>query len=181
MFKYKRLPRYLGGAISATIAAGIFTILVVACADISTSNWLGGSSLNLQKQANLSVMPPSWNGNIDCFQEDAYSCVIDTFYGTFSTTGSVKLKNTSSYRTVISHVDGRAHSIPIPPTKDTIINYTTEPVYGFYLYFTNNFTSSITSNTAYGSTTPQYSNQPVIRRKLADKTGHRLPAHYIRL
>jgi lysophospholipase L1-like esterase len=164
-----------GGLIAAIITAAFLTASI-AKADTATTEWLGTAPLNLQKQASLSTLPPTLGGNVDCFQEDAATCVANTAYGTFNTsTGAVKLKNTSTYRTVISYVDGRARSIPIP-NSNTIINFTTEPVYGIYLYFTNNFTGSITSSTVYGSDIPQYQINRMYDAKLADKAGHRLPA-----
>src|SRR3954471_18657690 len=132
MFNLKRLMLLSGGSIVA-ITLACFVIVKFASADILIP-WLEPSSLALQKQADLSVVQPSINGNIDCSAEAESVCAVDTLYGTVNTAGGVRLNQTSSYSPVVSYVDSRQHFIGVP-NSSTFITYTTEPAIGFYLYF----------------------------------------------
>lgn len=131
--------------------------------------------LDVQKSPDVPSVPSSLNGNVDCIQDGPYDCVIDTSYGKFSSSGYVKRNKTSSYYQLISYVDNRAHSIAIP-NSNTIINYTTEPPYGFYLYFTKNLSSSVTKTEVFG--TSQYNINRLYDGRLVDRVNHRLAADY---
>ncbi len=144
---------------------------------VDAPDLISAVQLDIQKSADVLSLPSSLNGNIDCIQDGPYSCVVDTSYGKFSSSGFVKPNRTANYYELISYVDNRAHSIAIP-NSNTIINYTTEPPYGFYLYFTKNFASSITQTTIHGTNIKQYQINRLYDGRLIDKTNHRLAADY---
>lgn len=142
---------------------------------VDAPDLISATQLDVQKSQDVPSLPSSLNGNIDCISDGPYNCVIDTSYGKFSSSGFVKPNRTSSYYELISYVDNRAHSIAIP-NSNTIINYTTEPPYGFYLYFTKNFSSSISKTEVFG--TSQYNINRLYDSRLVDKANHRLAADY---
>ncbi len=172
MFTLRRLVLlFIGGLIILILA--FFHFKNFAKANI-TSPWIS-SALNLQKQADLSSIPRSINGNIDCFSEPNGVCAFMTQYGTANTTGSVDLDNGLGYKPVVSYIDGRQHFIAIP-NSSAFISYTTEPANGFYLYFNYNFSSSIKYiNDAFGS---RYQIKDPPDGELADRSGHKLVGDY---
>ncbi len=164
----------MGGVLASLI---LVWLLFIAFARADTSSpWLLPSSISLQKQADLSGPPPSINGNIDCFLENNAVCAINTLYGTANTSASVKLANTSDYRAVVSYIDNHQHFMAIPGSN-TVITYTAEPPYGFYMYFNYNFSSSITQIDSNLESYYQINRPP--DGKLADRDNHRLAADYV--
>ncbi len=163
----------------ATVLVGFFYLSFTSgkSGAVNAPDLISAVQLDVQKFADVPSLPSSLNGNIDCIQDGPYDCVIDTSYGKFSSSGYVKRNKTSSYYQLISYIDNRAHSIAIP-NSNTIINYTTEPPYGFYLYFTKNFASAVTQTTIYGTNIQQYQINRLYDGKLIDKTNHRLAADY---
>jgi len=175
MFKHKLLA-FWGGVLGSVVV--LFLVVgVVANADSANSAWLTPAPLTLQKQAELSSVPSSLNGNVDCFQDGPFNCVVSTLYGAVNQNNQVRLNGTSAYRDILNYVENRPRIIAIP-NSSTIISYTTEPPYGFYLYFNYSFASSITSVIPYGGTVSQYKINRPPDGKLADKTNHRLAADY---
>lgn len=139
--------------------------------------WLSPSALSLHKISEVSAPPFSVNGNIDCIQKDSSDCVFTTLFGSVDQNNRAKLNNTSAYRSVINQVSGLPRIMAIPHSN-SIISYTTEPPYGFYLYFTESFAASITPATALGSAELQYRiNRPPDAR-LTDRNNNRLAADY---
>jgi hypothetical protein len=170
MFKRWVNTRMLGGVI--VLGLGLtFSLFQSVKADDPT--WASGA-ITIQKQADFSVVPPSLNGNLACLP-DGVTCVINTGYGYANSNSQVKLKNSSSYRDVVSFVDNRAHNLAIP-NSTTIMSYTTEPTYGLYFYFTKNFSNSISTISNFGSIRYQINRAP--DSKLVDKSGKLLPADY---
>lgn len=173
MLKSWRPLPLLGGAIASLVLA-CFLFVTLAGAD-GGGAWIQPYNLSLQSQASLSSIPPSWSGNVDCYQDSPSSCVITTAYGYASPNAGVRLANVSDYLPIISHIDNQQHFLPVP-NSNTFITYTTDPVYGFYVYFNYNFLSSIKLvNNGLG---PFYQ---VIRPpdgKLVDKAGNKLAAGY---
>ena len=147
----------------ASLIIAVF-LLVPSSSAYNTSPWLGPSPLKFQREAFASP-PASWNGNIDCYPESESFCAVSTAYGSASDQSTIRLVNSSGYLPVFSNIDGRQHFIPIP-NSDSFITYTAEPVYGLYLYFNYNLSSSIRLvDGGY-----QIIRQPAGR--LQDKSGH---------
>jgi len=171
--------RFVSLGLVTTVLVGFFylTFMSGKSGAVAAPDLLSAIQLDVQKSADVPSLPSSLNGNVDCIQEGPYDCVVDTAYGKFSSSGFVKPNRTSNYYELISYVDNRAHSIAIP-NSNTIINYTTEPPYGLYLYFTKNFASSITQTSIYGTNIKQYQINHLYDGKLADKASHRLAADY---
>src|SRR3989344_2305461 len=155
------------------LVVGLF-LVSIANAENSFS-WVT-SPLSFQKGLDTTATPSSLNNNIDCQKQDVNTCSIPANYGAATYNGTVRLNGTANYWPVISYVDNKQHFLPIP-NSSTFISYTTEPPYGFYLYFNYNFTSSITKVDVFGGGI-QYKVNRAPDGKLADKTNHRLAADY---
>ncbi|MEX1995368.1 MAG: SGNH/GDSL hydrolase family protein [Candidatus Saccharimonadales bacterium] len=139
--------------------------------------WLSPSLLSLTKLNEVAVIPLSVNGNIDCTQKETSECVVNALYGSVASNGRIKLNNTSVYKTVINYLNNLPRILAIP-NSSSIISYSTEPPYGFYLYFNKNFNASISPYTPIGSTEMQYQiNRPPDAR-LEDRNHNRLAADY---
>lgn len=173
---HKQIVR-LGLALSVFVGLFYLSFSSSKSSAVDAPDLISASQLDVLKSLDVPNLPSSLNGNVDCIQDGPYDCVIDTSYGKFSNSGFVKRNKTSSYYQLISYVDNRAHSIAIP-NSNTVINYTTEPSYGFYLYFTKNFASSVIISTIYGTNIQQYQINRLYDGKLADKANHRLAADY---
>lgn len=158
----------------ALITVSFLTVAVVRAQD--SLPWIN-SALLIQKQADSQALPISLNGNIDCALENGTSCAVPTTYGAATQQGTARLNGTPAYRPVLSYIDGRQHFLPIP-NSSTVITYTTEPVYGFYLYFNYNFSSSIVKSMLPGSTQTAYKIINPPDAKLVDKSNQRLAADY---
>jgi len=141
--------------------------------------WLGGAQLNLQKEAALSTVPSSLNGNIDCQYQDESNCVVPTSYGMADSSSEVLLNHTSKYYPVYTQVDGQRHFLAVP-NSDTAISYSPTPAFGSYFYFNHNFSASynITQvNTPSGISWEYHINRPP-DGVLQDQNGQLLPADY---
>ncbi len=172
MFILRRLVSFFIGGLFILALTSI-CLMRFAGAD-NTSPWIS-SALNLQKQADLSSISQSINGNIDCFSEPNGVCAFMTQYGTVNTAGSVDLDNGLGYKPVLSYIDSRQHFIAVP-SSNSYISYTTEPADGFYLYFNYDFSSTIKYiNDALGS---RYQINAPPDGKLADRAGHKLVGDY---
>jgi hypothetical protein len=161
------------------LLGGVAALLSTACLALTGAeelpNLVNSSSLSLQKQTEISTIPPSWNGNIDCYQETADNCVLNTYYGSANTGSSLRLSGTDNYQPVISYIDGRKHYLPIPNSSSGLV-YTTEPPYGVYLYFYYNFESSIAPADNAGNAYYQVNRAP--DAELTDSSSNRLAADY---
>jgi hypothetical protein len=162
--------RFWGGVLALGLSLSLLLLQPVKAEYVT---WLK-SPLNIQKQADFLALPPSLNGNIDCTPENS-ACVVSTDYGYSNQNSQVKLNGSASYRNAVSFIDNRAHTLAIP-SSNTVINYSTEPAVGLYLYFTNNFSSSISAINNLGTIQYQINRAP--DGKLADKSGKKLPADY---
>ncbi|HET6864139.1 MAG TPA: SGNH/GDSL hydrolase family protein [Candidatus Saccharimonadales bacterium] len=173
MLNQKRLFTLLGGALIALLLA-VFWTIKISNADWG-STWPSGTNLNLQKQADLSSVPRSINGNVDCFPEPQDVCAVSTGYGTANTTGAVSLGGPDEYHPVISNVDSRQHFIPVPNSSE-FITYTTDPAIGSYLYFNYSFLGSVKPvDQGLGPFFKVVSSPDGV---LADKNGQKLAADY---
>lgn len=161
------------------VAGAVFTVSVFVLSAVHAQNALSwiNSALTVQKQADTLTLPTSLNGNIDCAMEDAVNCGVPTTYGAATQSGTARLKGTSAYHPVLSYVDGRQHYLPIP-NSGTAITYTTEPPYGFYLYFNYNFMASIVKTNLVGSSETGYKINLPPDGKLTDKNNNRLAGDY---
>lgn len=168
--------RLLGQMVASVVIFGatFFTVSVTKAADLSP--WIS-SVLSIQKQAETQSLPSSLNGNIDCALEDAVNCSVPTTYGTAGQNSKVRLNGSDNFTPVISYIDNRQRFLPVP-NSSTFITYTTEPPYGFYLYFSYNFSSSITKTFVPGTTQAAYKVNRQPDGKLADKANHKLAADY---
>ncbi|MEK7561848.1 MAG: hypothetical protein AAB541_03210, partial [Patescibacteria group bacterium] len=171
---HKQIVRF-GLAITVLMAVFYLSVISGKSSAVDAPNLISATQLDVQKSPDVPSLPTSLNGNVDCIQDGPYSCVIDTQYGKFSSSGFVKHNKTSSYYQLISYIDNKPRSIVIP-SSNTIINYTTEPSYGFYLYFTKNLSSSVTKTEVFG--TSQYNINRLYDGRLVDKANHRLAADY---
>jgi hypothetical protein len=153
-------------------------IITTAKADDAAA-WLGSSPLSLQREANLSAIPPSLNNNIDCQQETPSNCAIPTGYGKAASDGKVLLAGTHKYYPVFTNIDNQQHFQAIP-NSNTVISYDPSATYGAYFYFNHNFSSSFNTLSYYNGQELTY--KYVINKppdgKLADQDGHLLPADY---
>lgn len=137
MLTLKRLLPLLGGAITAML---LVTRLAAGAVDApAASPWISSPSLSFQKQADVSAIPAG--ANADCYTSATGECIYETNYGEANTRGSVRLRNSTSFYPVYSYIDNRQHYIPIP-NSDGFFTYTTDAVYGSYLYYNYNFLSS---------------------------------------
>ncbi len=159
----------------AFVGAALFILLANMAGADSAPSWLESNELNLQKQAEVSTLPVAVNGNIDCYQSDINTCAIPTQYGSATFNSSAALHGSSVFHPVISYIDNHQRFLPVP-NSSTVITYTTNPTYGFYLYFNYDLAGSISAiNQGSG---PEYKiNQPP-DGELADASGHLLPADY---
>ena len=169
------MHKLLSARVVTAVVIFIIAVLAVSAARADNSSpWLN-TALGLQKQADTKAVPTAWNGNIDCAPEDNFTCSVPTAYGAATQNNAVRLNGTPDFRPVISYIDNRQHFLPVP-NSSTVITYTTEPPYGFYLYFNYNFSSAIKA--VNNSSAQQYQIVRPPDGKLADKTGHRLAADY---
>jgi lysophospholipase L1-like esterase len=170
-----KLLRILAGLLIISVTA----VIATARANDSPPGWLGTSLLGLQKEAQLSAVPPSLNNNIDCQQETTSNCAIATGYGKAASDGKVLLNNTLKYYPVFTNIDNQQHFQAIP-NSNSVISYDPSATYGAYLYFNHEFSSSISVQSYYDGQNLTY--KYVIDRppdgKLADQDGHLLPADY---
>ena len=153
------------------IPVGIF---LAGSTKADTFSWLT-SALSFQKGPDVTAAPMSLNSNIDCQKQSDSTCSMPTNYGAATQQGTVRLNGASGFQSVISYIDNRQHFLPVP-NSSTFMSYTTEPPYGFYLYFNYNFASSI-SKVMVGSGFQYQVNRPPDGR-LVDKANHRLAADY---
>ncbi|MBX4201944.1 SGNH/GDSL hydrolase family protein [Candidatus Saccharibacteria bacterium] len=158
--------------IAVAVAAGTLWVIGNVGAQESLP-WIN-STLAFQKQSDTQSVPTTLNGNIDCYNESASDCSVSTVYGAATQNGTVKLNETPVYNPVYSYTDKRQHFLPIP-NSSTAITYTTEPAYGFYLYFNYNF-QTIIKEIANPSSSYQITRTP--DGILADKSDNRLAADY---
>ncbi|MBI2592224.1 hypothetical protein HYW36_01985 [Candidatus Saccharibacteria bacterium] len=142
---------------------------------VTSFSWIN-DPLAFQKGSDTTAAPTSLNSNIDCHAQDSSTCAVPTTYGGASQNGTVRLNGTEVFRPVITYVDNRQHFLGVPNSA-TVISYTTEPPYGFYLYFNYNFGSSITRVPVFGGGIQYQINRPP-DGKLVDKTNRRLAADY---
>ena len=137
------------------------------------SDWLT-SPLTIKKQVETRSLPPSYNGNIDCNDEDETSCSVRTNYGAaIYSNSSVRLNGSKKFYQVVSNVDNQPHFFPIP-NSDTFITYTSQPAFGVYLYFNYNFLDSISRSENFSQ--PQFKINKPPDGALADKSSAKLPA-----
>lgn len=175
MLKYRR--RLLGGVLAGIAVFILFSYVGISRANIP-SDWLGTSPLGLQKEASLSVIPSSLNGNIDCRLQASSSCVIPTLYGAASSDGKVLLNNAPDSYSVFTNIDNQQHFQAIP-NSNTVLSYSPSPTYGLYYYFNRNFSTSI-NKLAYFDFKPTYKyaiNRPP-DGQLGDQAGHLLAGDY---
>lgn len=144
---------------------------------ITAPDLVNAVQLEVQKGPDVPSSPTSMNGNIDCIKDDPYDCVIDTAYGKFVSGGIVKRNKTDSYIQIINYIENKPRNLVVP-NSTSIISYTTEPPYGFYLYFTKNFASSVTTVPIPGTNSYQYKINRLYDGRLLDKSGKRLAADY---
>lgn len=174
IYMHKQILRFI-----AVVLVGLF--FIASTSRVTTAenppDLLTAPNLNVQKGTDVTSVPSSLNGNIDCIKDGPYNCVIDTSFGKFNTNGYVKPNKTEGYHELISFIDNKPRSIPIP-SSNTIINYTTEPPYGFYAYFTKNLNSSVSKVPTFGINQFQYKINRPYDGKLVDKANHRLAADY---
>jgi lysophospholipase L1-like esterase len=158
-----RTFRTLGGVLATLVV--VFSWSCIAKADSQNSNdWLQTTPLNLQKDGDVTALPPG--GNKECAQISPEGCVVTTDYG--SVIGStVKFNGTSSYRSVDTAF------MPINNSNAAITTLPGAP-FGSYIGFTNNFSSSISSVFNGFQSIYQINNPP--DAKLADKSGKLLSA-----
>lgn len=156
--------------------AGLFFTTVVS-ADSSFS-WIS-SNLSFQKGSDTTSTPSSLNGNIDCQVQNASICSVPATYGAATSNSTLRLNadifNNGNFLPLYNNIENRQRVIPIP-NSNSIISYTTEPSYGFYLYFNYNLSSSVSRTTVFGS--DQYKIIKAPDGKLTDKANHRLAADY---
>jgi len=165
------------------ILAGLLIIILLVVVTTAKADnvpaWLGDSPLGLQKEANLSAIPPSLNNNIDCQQETPSNCAIPTTYGKAASDGKILLNGTRKYYPVFTNIDNQQHFQAIP-NSNTVISYDPSATYGAYFYFNHDFSSSFNTLSYYNGQELTY--KYVINKspdgKLADQDGHLLPADY---
>ncbi|MBX4197481.1 SGNH/GDSL hydrolase family protein [Candidatus Saccharibacteria bacterium] len=166
--------QFLAWVVLITLLFGVLAFKISGAGANDTLPWIS-STLSIQKQAEAGAIPSSLNGNIDCIYESTFNCAVPTAYGAATQNSTARLNGTADYKPVYSYVENRQRFIPVP-NSNTVITYTTEPAYGFYLYFNYNFSSSIKLISDFFG--QHYS---IIRSPdaaLADKTNHRLAADY---
>src|ERR1035437_3795591 len=134
------------------ILAGLLIVTLLAIVTTAKAGgvpaWLGDSPLGLQKEANLSAIPPSLNNNIDCQQETPSNCAIPTMYGKAASDGKILLNDTRKYYPVFTNIDNQQHFQAIP-NSDAVISYDPSATYGVYFYFNHDFSSSFTTLSYY--------------------------------
>jgi len=164
------------GGVLALILLGFFGFS--AQAD-NANLWLDNSILQLQKEAGLSAVPSSLNGNIDCQQSDSGGCVVGTTYGMVNSANEIQLSKIGQYYPVYTQIDNQQHFMPVPDS-DIGISYSTSPQNGLYLYFNHNFYSSIqpVKVPVVGGTSWQYRISKPPDGRLQDQSGNLLAADY---
>jgi hypothetical protein len=172
MFIRMKLALLAGGVITAALFTGLFK-LAPAHAD-TAQPWLGASILNLQQQA-ISSPPTSINGNIDCYPLSGSICMVNTGYGLADTASELSIDGNTEFYQVRSNLEDRPRYIPIP-NSTTAITYTSEPVYGLYLYFNFNFQNAL--GLVHDNTSDYLHVKKPPDGTLADSTGKKLAADY---
>ncbi|HXY17877.1 MAG TPA: SGNH/GDSL hydrolase family protein, partial [Candidatus Nitrosopolaris sp.] len=168
----------MSGVLTVGLAVLISIFALSVQAD-SSASWLGDAPLRLQQESNLSSVPGSLNGNIDCQQEDGANCVVATLYGSASSSGSIRLNGTGNYYPVFTQIDGQRHFLAVP-NSDIGISYSITPQNGLYLYFNHGLSASLKSvevNVPGGFSWEYHINSPPDGR-LQDQGGNLLAADY---
>jgi lysophospholipase L1-like esterase len=167
MFSFSKLTIGL----AAALILACFFIVISAGAD-SDSGWLAPTSLYLDKVADEPSIPAATGNNIDCYFDRGGICSHMTPYGLADTTGFVKLNHNPRYAPVTGHIDERRHFFAIPGSN-SVMTYTTDPVYGAYVYFNHDFLSSI--ELVQDPAGFYYHMLKPPDAALADRDGHKLP------
>jgi hypothetical protein len=159
------------GLTAVLIITPVLTSVLTARADES-SPWIT-SALNWEQQAATTAVPSSLNGNIDCYR-DTSGCAVQMRSGTFMD-GSLRLNSDGAFRPVLNYIENRQQTLAVP-NSDTLISYTAQPVYGFYLYFNHAYSlQPITAFTG-GANRQAYKISEAPDGQLADKNQNRLAA-----
>ena len=175
-----------GACICTTIG---FLLASTSHADVS-SPWLSTGPPVLQKDTDLpaGVLPPfSYSGNLDCSQRNFVtrpgrllpipqtqishsSCGIQTDFGAMDPDGYLLFNNSGVAGKTIKYQDSDAKVIPIPGST-TLIHYSSAPISGLYLLFTQNASAAITStiNSLTGEVTYSFNRPDDVA--LRDKSG----------
>lgn len=163
----------LFGVFGAVIAV-LLLLISIARAE-NSSPWIN-SELVFEKEAETQSLPPTFSsyGNIDCVG-DASSCSISTLYGTATTNNAVNFNGTDDFYYVHSYLEAKKRYIPIP-NSNTAITYLTSPVFGAYMYFNHNFSSSVELKFPPGEPKPVYQIVYPPHGKMADRANNRLAA-----
>ena len=140
-----------------------------AVADTSTG-WISSAAVSVADEGDASP-PHDLNGNIDCFNYDPSTglCSVATAFGAVRNCAAL-VGGTLTYHLVEPCIMG-------VPNSDTVLTYTTEPVYGARYYFTKNFPSAVSQLASLDTSLKyQFIRQPDGR--LADRGGNFLHGFY---
>jgi lysophospholipase L1-like esterase len=180
--------KFKGAAIVLLFLALLSTGLFVRAADTPNSSpWLSNPSLSLQKVADVapSDVPSTFfnAGNIDCSMGDDGHCAISTTYGNVYN-GSLW---TGTKWTPIKDAGGNSANYFAIPNSSIGLTSSFGPVFGNYLYLTDDIYSSLTPKykTGVGGTTINGINNLILDhyqlnhtpdRRVQDLAGNRLAA-----
>jgi lysophospholipase L1-like esterase len=168
-----------------SLALGFVTIGSALTTD--TSSWINSSNLSLQKVANVSPtdIPSTFfaGGNIDCTASSNDRCAVNTSYGLIDNSS---LSINGKWIHILDFGGNSANFIAIPDST-TALTTSLGPVFGNYLYFTNDAYSALSPKykTGTGGTTINGINNLLLDHyqlsrapdsRLQDKTGTRLAA-----
>lgn len=168
MFISLRLAAAWGG-----VAAATFAVVLTSATASEQPTLVSSNSLTIHKQLEVAARPPSWNGNIPCYENSHAVCEVDTYYGSADSGGNLRLAGEDNSLPVVSYIDGKTRYLPIPSSSSAMV-YTAEPPYGLYLHFHYNLTSHLEKrDTASGS---KYFITAPPDAALTDKSGRPLAA-----
>ena len=154
MHKRKLLRRGGGSLLTGLLLALVlnFTMSGLKTSADTTSPWLGVTDPVLQKDSEFApgtAVPYSVNGNRDCTQttmafvtnkQDV--CGVETSFGLLDSNSNLQLNNTKSAGK-LNNYNGYQQGIIGVPSSSTVINYTSPPTAGLYLWFTKNLQDAI--------------------------------------
>jgi hypothetical protein len=167
------MHKHISARVVFTVAIFLIGLLAIVRAGADSPSLWVSSPLSIQKQMDIQSLPSSLSDNIDCYMEDATNCDVPTAYGEARPNGTVRLNGSNDFKPVLSYIENRQRFLPIP-NSTTAISYTAEPVFGLYLYFNYNFSSSVKLARSFGVDEYQIIKPP--DGKLIDKAKHRLAA-----
>lgn len=153
----RKILRQGGGALLAGLLLALvlnFTATGFKTSADTVSPWLAVTDPVLQKDSELAsgaAVPYSIGGNRDCTQTtmafvtgNQDVCGVKTSFGLLDSNGNLQLNNTKSAGK-LKNYSGYQQGIIGIPGSPTVINYTSPPTTGLYLWFTKNLQNAIST------------------------------------